>query len=53
MIWKLALIKLYPFGLTNINDKHNFNLEPTSLPDIQGLKPNVNLKGELMKKKKM
>lgn len=50
MIWKLALIKLNPFGLTNINDKNNFNLEPTFLPDIQGLIPNVNCKGENEKK---
>lgn len=51
MIWKLALIKLNPFGLTNINDKNNFNLQPTFLPDIQGLIPNVNCKGENEKKK--
>lgn len=51
MIWKLALIKLNPFGLTNINDKNNFNLQPTFLPDIQGLIPNVNYKGENEKKK--
>lgn len=51
MIWKLALIKLNPFGLTNINDKNNFNLEPTFLPDIQGLIPNVNYKGENEKQK--
>lgn len=51
MIWKLALIKLNPFGLTNINDKNNFNLEPTFLHDIQGLIPNVNCKGENEKKK--
>lgn len=51
MIWKFVLIKFNLFGLININDKNNFNLELIFLYDIQGLILNVNYKGENEKKK--